>query len=143
MLCPSLHRGGPQEAHDEVTVSGRDAVASLRPPTRGIPLRAGRSFASCFHPMDDVPRVTSSGASRAGRLGHSHSSRWPWLTCSPCGFAGGTAGRQPCPCHLLAVGTSAITELCRASVSFSVSSNSNHVIVIKKTVKTKRVNVYL
>lgn len=146
---------GHREHTDEVTVSGRDAAVSLRPPTRGIPLRGGRSFASRFHLTDGVPPVTSPGASRAGRLGHSRSSRWPSLTCLPCGFAGGafpgsrsrgcgwTAGREPHPRHLLGVGTYAITEPCRASVSFSVCGNSNCIIIIKKTVKTKRVHIPL
>lgn len=120
---------------------GMPSRPSDHPPGDSSPSRETFCFLLSSHGRR--PTVTSSGASRAGRLGHSRSSRWPWLTCSLCGFAGGTAGRQPRPCHLLVVGTSAITELCRASVSFSVSGNSNHIIVIKKTVKTKRVNTYL
>lgn len=121
----------------------------------GMPSRpADRPPGDSSPSRDGAPPVTSSGASRAGRLGHTRGSRWPryvlavwmcWRTFPWQQVPGPrwTAGREPRPCQLPAVGTSTAPEPGHASVSFSVSGASNRIVIIKKTVKTKRVSTCL
>lgn len=138
-----LAQGRAVGSPDGVAASGGDAVTSRRPPTGGCLSEPGRC------PTGDLVWSFESG-----RLGHTRGSRWPryvlavwmcWRTFPRQQVPGPrwTAGREPRPCQLPAVGTSAAPEPGHASVSFSVSGTSNRIVIIKKTVKTKRVSTCL